>query len=168
TLSYTYPLIYKYTDPVRGEVRQPVITVPAIVLTVQPDVVLAGINTSRQEFIKVQLQTFGKTGKQSGKIIFKNGNSQSSFPFSQIMEKDKYYTFSFEADKVYKGSSNAQINVSVQFDGDKQASSYGKTLRVINYDHIPTVHFLQDAGFQMIKEKIGITKSRIGYIRGAG
>ena len=167
-LSFKLPLQYKYTDPVRGEILQPVITVPQVVVNVQPQVILSGLVPAVPQRIAVQLQTFGRTGKQSGHIIFKNGAEALRFPFTVDMEKDKLYSFSYNADSVYHGRDNTYINVSVQFENGEDQEIYDQRLQVINYAHIPTVHFFEAAGFNLVKEPIRTSRSRIGYIRGAG
>lgn len=164
-LEIAIPRQYKYTDPVNGEIRQPLLLVPPLVLTVRPQVLLA---QKKDAQVQVELESFGKKGEQRGHFVFEIDGEKKRIFFQQEMEIGGRYGFSFPLSQVFRDKNNKNIKVTVELEDGNKVENFGSRLHLIQYDHIPVLHYFQQASFQLIGEEIKTTPSKLAYIRGAG
>lgn len=161
-ISYTRPVMYKYTDQVRGEIYQPLVIAPAVTATIADKAYVFSGNTAKT--IQVQLKSF--KAKSSGTIVpevpagWKAEPGEISFNLP-LKGQEKTVEFSI----IPGGSTNrGNLRFTVYSDGKR----FNRGAKVINYDHIPlqTMFPLSDARVERIDLKTGGKK--IAYIAGAG
>ncbi len=157
---------YKYTDPVKGEIFQPVYIMPAVNVTVNPKVV---INTpTKANLFEVGIlpnKSFAK-----GKYMLSGGSRCDTiypgFMWNDSLEKGKLKS-AVITNFDYKHT--ACLNsVLYKISNSKENLYSASTMNVINYDHIPTIAYTSPAEVKVIAANINVTKKRIGYIEGAG
>lgn len=171
-LSLKRPVQYKYTDPVKGEVYEPLVIVPELTVSLDPALLLTGVQNSVTALnnpeisikfeaqidqsdaeIKVQLED------QEGKIIQKDTILNLS--------KGKTYVFSLPLPSSNKTGTETYTAAVLWKIGNK-ANSFNKALKKISYGHIPVINYFYVDSTKVINEPI-ITKGKnIGYITGAG
>jgi LmbE family N-acetylglucosaminyl deacetylase len=159
------PLQYKYTDPVKGEIYQPVITIPSILVKISPAVLLTNVvpKIKPQVLVDYQVQTAAAAGNAS--LSFSNGFKRGMVINPRINETQ---SIGFPLDSILKIKKDSDLTVSVIFSSKTLNGSFGNYIRLINYDHIPTVHYLFQSKLKLIAEEVKVEGKRIGYIKGAG
>lgn len=150
-LFYEKSFKYKYTDPIKGEIYQPVTYIPALylepnqslvirksnqkpsvtlTLTANRNITLRSLKANDIELLSDTLLRLSKNEKKEFKVLLDDGITQFS---------------AFED--------------SIRFD------QYAK---VFSYDHIPSITYFKDAEVNCKYIKVNIGKKKIGYIEGAG
>ncbi len=165
---FVKPLLYKFTDPVKGELYQPVDIIPAVFINSSPSLLLFNSNKKNEtKFIEYSIQPNADL----------NGHSKFSHNLAGKEYKVFDSAFAFKAGEKFRVkvpvSGNSFANNSMaSYNGILQNDSLFEhqyfSLNKISYDHIPDiVYSYQDAG-KLIKLDLKTKGSRAGYIAGAG
>jgi hypothetical protein len=162
---FTKPIRYKYTDPVKGELYQPVSVLPKLELNYTGNVFLS-INNKPidvRTHIRSNLadaSAYTVTKQVSSKI----GNSNNPYIFNNTganKENNESSVFTFNGvDSDYSEEIKLQAG-----DGKNIFSQYKK---VIEYDHIPSIIYFHDATARLSKVDLKTEGNFVGYIPGAG
>ena len=164
---------YKYTDPIKGELYEPVVVIPPVIVSINPPVVLTNIKneekTSNQSVVNIQYKANITAPAVPVTINVNKGNNI-------ILTKDTIINFT--AGSVYNlkmpltttaGQLNGEnINVDVFAGINGKKTLYTHYLRSIQYDHIPHVHYFYRDNVKAINEEVKTVGKNIGYIVGAG
>ncbi|HIB48645.1 MAG TPA: PIG-L family deacetylase [Flavobacteriaceae bacterium] len=161
-LKVTRDVVYKFTDPVKGEVYQPLEVLPAVSSSIPEKVLIFSSEEARQVPVIV---TAGRDNI-TGSVTLQHPNgwivnpSQGVF---NIAEKGQSQTLTFTVTPP-KNQSEGTLTSLVQM-GDQY---FDKELITIDYDHIPYQRVLLPSEAKIVR--IGIEKKgeNIGYIEGAG
>jgi len=162
TIPFSRPVVYKFTDPVRGEVYRPLEITPPVIASLQNSRLLY---TSQQaQSLELKLKAF--TANAAGELRLKVPEGWSvqpqSFPFDFKNEAEEK-SFRFQIVPSEKAVSGRLI-ADIKLDG----TSWSKSLRSIQYDHIPSTTWFPDATAQLIRLNVKKAGNRIGYLPGAG
>jgi LmbE family N-acetylglucosaminyl deacetylase len=162
---FVKPIQYKHTDPVKGELYQPLTILPKIEVNYNGNGFLS-LNNKPVEIgthVKSNLSLptdYIITKKSSAKIT----NSNNPFIFkstSSALVKNETSTFRFVGvDSDYVEEIKLQAT-----DGSDIYHQYKKS---IEYDHIPSIVYFHDATAKLSKIDLKIEGSTVGYIAGAG
>ena len=162
---FTKPLRYKFTDPVKGELYQPVTILPIAELNYNSNVFLA-INNKPVEIgthIKSNLpaaSNYTVTKQTTSKI--KNSNNPFSFKSSADNKvNNESSTFSFSG---VEGDFVEEIKLQAT-DGSNMLHQYKRN---IEYDHIPSIVYFHEATAKLSKIDLKTEGNYVGYIPGAG
>ncbi len=156
---------YRYIDPVRGDLYEPIPVLPKIEVNYDKDNYIS-LNSQKVQSTVHLKSNFGSlpinTGviqKYSDSWIKTSNNAQ---PVSMPMyEKNVSSTFNPQSKS---SNSTEEIYASVK-NGNDIYDSYTKT---ISYDHIPTITYFPKAKANLLKLDIKVVGKKIGYIVGAG
>ncbi|HEX8516835.1 MAG TPA: PIG-L family deacetylase [Bacteroidia bacterium] len=156
------PLVYKSTDPVKGEIYRPFeILPPATVNIPEKSFVFTGTE-ARTIYLTVKANAANISGTlnvkatEGWKITVKNpGFTLSNKGDEAVIEA------SIAADPTAK---NGRLQASLDVNG----ASYNKSLQRIEYDHIPYQFILSDAVSKLVNIDLKKGGNNIGYILGAG
>lgn len=168
------PVQYKYVDPVRGEVYQPLNVIPPVVVSLNKDVVLTNVDVLGK----------GKQTASSLLLQYKFNFSAAALPVTiRIMDGEKalfakdtmlqaeagsVYTFPVNLQRIAGAIMPARIAAEVEYtlNGKKQALTH--YLKTIKYDHIPSINYLYKDQVTLVNEKVNTVPKKVGYIVGAG
>jgi len=155
-------VVYKYEDPVHGEVYQPFEVVPPVFVELGSTVYV--FDTDRPQTVEVAV----KAGREkvSGAIALNHPKGWSVSPKSQQFElefKGQEQVFNFVLSPPEQ-QTEGSISPVASVDG----GSYDDELEVINYPHIPEQHILRDASAKVARLNIATAGEKIGYIMGLG
>ncbi len=166
--SFNIPIVYKYTDPVKGELYEPVQFVSPVFINVSPNLLIFS-NDKKTEKKTVQFEV------QSNLPL----NEKVQF-YSTIDKKRKViYDSILNIKKTIKGNivatlnGNDYANNSVTSVGGELAAAsmyehqYG-SLKKISYDHIPDIFYNYQDRVKVLKMDLKTEGSNAGYIAGAG
>ncbi len=155
------PVQYKFTDPVKGEVYQPVVVLPKLEVQFDKEnyVSLNGSNSNGNYIIKsnfrnnnakylIQAKTSG-AWKISNDSVYHEGSSSSIGTTYNPLNK----------------SNNLSDKISLTA---KNHTTYPGFTKTISYDHIPTITYYPAATAHLVNLDLKTKGKKIGYIAGAG
>ncbi|MET0464850.1 MAG: PIG-L family deacetylase [Chitinophagaceae bacterium] len=155
------PVKYKFTDPVKGELYEPLVIVPKMLVSVDPPTV---IRTAKETpAFSVTLKANKRIGAANDARIELEAKTKPAVLRTGLPLLEKDYVVGYEA-KVQDTISSDYRGVSVVSGTDV----YNQCLRSIHYDHIPFIAYYKAAVLQTSFVDLKIVNKRIGYIVGAG
>ena len=162
------PIRYKYTDPVKGEIYQPVQLIYPVNINSAPSMLIFkndDVNVERNIHFTLQANM-----PVNGQVQFKyNNNSKSVTVFDSVLHmkrgERKFVDVAINSDAIAKNSKD--------FYGGKLSSRIFHqdqfySLHKINYDHIPEINYNYYDQVPVLKIDLKIAGSLVGYIAGAG
>lgn len=162
TIPFTRDIIFKFNDPVTGEVYRPLEVLPEVTSTL-PEKVLIFAN-SESKTISVSV----RAGEEniSGSIALEHPEGWTIFPAQQDFHLDrKGQTKTFKFEVTPPSIQNEGILKAVAtYEGNR----FDKELVTIDYDHIPYQNVLLPSEAKIVRLDIKKIGQHIGYINGAG
>jgi len=162
---FTKPVRYKYTDPVKGELYQPVTILPKVELNYSGDVFLAinnkpvDVGTSVRSNLPVATD-YTVLKQTSSKI----NNSNNPFTFrASAANKVNSETSAFTLN-----GQNTDYVEEIKLQAGDGKNIYGQYRKIIEYDHIPSIVYFHDATAKLSKIDLKTAGNLVGYIPGAG
>jgi hypothetical protein len=162
-IAFSVPVLYKATDPVRGEVYRPVEVTPAVSLSFDqqvmlfPDVSTREINITVRNLIAEKVSGTLRLEAPAGWLV-----SPAEINVS-LLSRDDHQRI---AVKISPSANAGEANLNAKFFmGDKIVQS---GLENIDYQHIPAQTLQPPAQLRMVRSDVKIFGKRIGYIPGAG
>ncbi|SDX24871.1 N-acetylglucosaminyl deacetylase, LmbE family [Lutibacter oricola] len=161
-IPFTKEVVYKYNDPVKGEVYKPFEILPEVSASFEEKVYIFSNDDAQKISIKVKSQK----KDLKGKLIFCLPNDWKVVPESysiEIADKGDEQSFDFEVFPPKK-QSEGLISPIVEVDG----KSYTSELVEIDYNHIPFQSVVMPSEAKVVRLNIDKKGQLIGYIHGAG
>ncbi|NND63796.1 MAG: LmbE family protein, partial [Flavobacteriaceae bacterium] len=161
-MSVTRNIVYKFNDPVMGEVYRPLEVLPEVTASIAEKVLIFSNDKSRQIPVEVTAGRENITGTVN--LIHPKGwvVSPATHTFS-LGAKGSTQTLTFTVTPP-NNQSEGYLKPYVQI-GDKY---FGKELVTIDYDHIPYQSVLLPSQAKVVRIPIEKKGELIGYIEGAG
>ena len=158
----TRGLIYKYTDPVKGEVYRPFEILPPACVNI-PEKVFVFSDTNSKT---IQLTVKANAANTNGVLILKSSEGWN------VSIKNPGFKLQAKGDETIieavitrnKGARDGNLQASLEIDNLR----YTKSIKRIEYDHIPYQFILSDAEAGLINVDLKKSGTAIGYIPGAG
>ncbi|MGB4974518.1 MAG: LmbE family protein, partial [Cyclobacteriaceae bacterium] len=162
-LSYNAPLIYKWTDPVKGELWRPVEVVPAMSLNLSESVVVFSDATPKSVSV---LAKSNSDQKLIGDILLDLPKGWRSEPAKQpfgLSNRGDEETISF---KVFP--SDEETTSTLKAKAIVGGQTLDQSMQIIAYDHFPIQTLLPPAEAKLVRIDLKKAGAVIGYIEGAG
>ena len=161
-INFEKDVIYKYNDPVKGEVYQPFQILPYAVSQIaskvvifnddQPKEIPVKIKGYRDEisgFVELNVPEGWKVSPEQIDFQLKNKGEELDVMFTVIPTKDQS-----------EGYMKPQVTI--------EGKEYDKSIVEINYDHIPKQSVLLPAESKVVRLNLDKKGESIAYIKGAG
>jgi LmbE family N-acetylglucosaminyl deacetylase len=156
------PVVYKYTDQVRGEIYQPLVIAPPVTATILDKSFIFNGNEPKQ--ISLMLRSFkdNATGVVQPKVPagWKVAPEKIDFTLGRKGEEQGVTFVVTPAGTTADGV----FGVSVVVEG----KTYQQGLHIIDYEHIPVQTLFPLAQAKVSRVDLKFAGKRIGYIAGAG
>lgn len=156
----TVPLVYKFNDPIDGEVKQPFTIVPEVDLSLSKELVFLVAGADPTTIVTVNF----RNEVLEGSLEFEGLNA-NQFQVLKVEDfpllKQRKYTVSF-----LQGQSGRQ-SISARYK-TTSGQVFDQVVHRISYAHIPNLTYFSPAQIQLVQEAWKISDARIGYIKGAG
>lgn len=157
------PMIYKWVDPVKGELWRPFEIVPPVSVNLSEDVLVFGTPESKQVTLLVT--------SSSDKAI--DGTLKLHLPEGwraepDVLALDLPGRGAEQSGTVTVYPSATEYNGSIKAVATVDGRAYDQSLQVISYDHFPIQTLLPPAEAKAVRIDLRKHGERIGYIRGAG
>lgn len=161
-IDVTRPIVYKYTDPVKGEVYQPLVVAPPVTATMTEKSFVFNNNTAKK--IAVQLKSF--KANINGVITPQVPKGWKVIPERvdfNILQKGEEQNLEFTVTPngdVAGGTLAMAVTVA--------GKTYNLGLKVVGYDHIPKQTLFPFAEARVERVDLKFSGRKIGYVAGAG
>lgn len=162
-LSFRRPLLFKWVDPVKGELSRPFEIVPPVFINPVDKVMIFNSADSRTLSVIVK-STVDRIAEGKLKLKLPEGwrSEPQSIDFKLNKRDDeevKSFTV-FPSANAFEGT----ITPYIEMDG----KSFDRSLRIIAYDHIPTQTLMSRSDVQVAKLDLKKEGALVAYIKGAG
>jgi LmbE family N-acetylglucosaminyl deacetylase len=162
TLTYTVPVMFRWTDPVHGEQVRDVDVVPPV--TVKLGSTLYLYPDAKPRPVTVWIHTFGPAAGKVSLLVPKGWKSEpESSPFT-FAKSDQESRATFTVTPPTAAATGAILALATLADGKQ----FSEGLIEIAYSHIPHQRVLGDASAKVVRADIGRRGERVGYILGSG
>ncbi|WP_341836067.1 PIG-L family deacetylase [Chitinophaga pollutisoli] len=165
TIPLQRPFIYKFTDPVKGEVYSPLVIAPPVVAHLQNQVYIYTQAEPQAVPVKIRAMQPGVSGKVKLRLPQGFTADQPAIAFSLKEKGDETeVVFQVKPLKVNGRQLTDTMSVAVEFNGKE----YTNSMTVIAYDHIPAITLFPPAEARLVTLNLQYNGRNIGYIPGAG
>lgn len=153
-------LVYKFNDPIDGEVKQPFVIVPEVDLTVSKENVflVSGADPTITVTVNFRDQYL------EGELDFE-GLEISQYRILSVED------LSLQKRRVYKvgflPNGEGKKTVTARFTSPN-GKSFNQLTKTISYKHVPNLTYFSPASFNLIQTDWKLSAEKIGYIPGAG
>ncbi len=161
--NYSTPVFYNFTDPVDGEIYQPVEVVPSVTIHFeQPMLLFKDLNKK-----DISVSITAQTDIPKGEIAFETENgwkiTPAKFDFP-LLKKGEVSSFTVGLSPS-ESSTISNLKAKVVLNGNE----YNNSMYRINYKHIPEQVYFPEAKAKLVYVDIGKTSvTKIGYLPGSG
>ncbi|MFC5285319.1 PIG-L family deacetylase [Pedobacter alpinus] len=161
-LNFERPIVYKYTDQVRGEIYQPLAIAPPVTVNINTKAFV--FNNDKPKTISIKLKAFKANAKGNLSVSIPKGwKITPEMVAFNLKNKDEEQTIVFSLG-ANKDAVNGVLKANVLMDG----KTFNEGIRTIDYEHIPTITYFPKAEAKLVKLDLKSTVKNIGYIVGAG
>lgn len=165
----TMPVMYKHTDPVRGELYQPLEIVPALLVYFVPGTILDNLQPVFHPALKLTVVAMTNIHASLGISLTSQKQTMLISKGDVSLERDKSYQYEIPYNEQFmKNQRGGAFDVSVLLNEGNVSSTYSAGLKEIDYPHIPFIHYFHGTSTTVIGEPVKVRGKRIGYITGAG
>ncbi|HEY8780258.1 MAG TPA: PIG-L family deacetylase [Mucilaginibacter sp.] len=161
-IRYERRIVYKYTDPVRGEVYQPLEITPPVTANIENKNYI--FNGTRVQQVQVKLKSFTKSsGSISIKPIAGWKIIPAKFDFTD-KNKSEEWSVNFTVSPTDSKPKTSVLEAVVDVNGKQ----FSMGIREIKYNHIPTIVLFPPSEAKLLDVDMKIAGKKIGYVPGAG
>lgn len=161
-MRYDVPVVYQKTDPILGEIYQPLSITPPVYISLDQKVYLFDGNTHKK--VKVNIKSASENCAGVVKLQLPTGWRAEPFSLPiNIRTKGAEQNIQFELippDYANEGEITAVVTM--------KGNDYNQSLNVVSYPHIPTQISFSKAEAKVVRVDIQKNGKLIGYIKGAG
>ena len=161
-ISLKAPLVYKWTDPVKGELLRPFEIVPPVFINLNKPVYLFKDQQSQEVSVLIKSSTDALVGSITLELPVGWKSIPQFIPF-ELKKRNEELRVSFQ---VTPGKE--EIKSSIKAVAEISGKLYENSLQLIQYDHIPTQTLMPKAEEEAARINLKKEGGVIGYIRGAG
>ncbi|RFZ92176.1 PIG-L family deacetylase [Mucilaginibacter conchicola] len=161
-LTYFRKVMYKYVDPARGEIYQPLEITPPVTANLAEKLYV--FNNTQPQTVQLKLKSFtNSTGSISLKQVAGWKISPAKIDFSNKHKGDEW-TATFSIAPTDSKTNVAQLQADVNVNG----KTFSQGILDIRYNHIPAITIFPPAEAKLVSIDLKTAGKKIGYIAGAG
>lgn len=166
-LSFTKPVTYKYTDPVKGEIYQPLVIVPPVSVYTQPDLVLFKGDTTSAKAVSLLAVSNKAAVYKKAKVTLLSNHQFTVHDTATVFAKGESKTYNLMLPRKQAPSSMGLAHPMLYF--DTATTAYYLSRAVILYDHIPMINYFYSDPVKILNlDNLKTAGKNIGYVPGAG
>jgi LmbE family N-acetylglucosaminyl deacetylase len=166
--SFNIPIMYKYTDPVKGELYEPVQIVSPVFINAFPNLLI--FSTDKKNEKKTVQYTIQSNIVLNEKVKFYSTiNKESKLIFDSTLFISK--TAKGNIANTLNGNdfvNNSTTSVGGELTAASMFEHQYTSLKKISYDHIPDIFYNYQDRIKVLKIDLKTAGSKAGYIVGAG
>jgi LmbE family N-acetylglucosaminyl deacetylase len=155
-------VVYKYSDPAKGELYRPFELLPPAIVNISEKVFVFGSSDPKQIQLTIKANVANVKGNLQVKVPAGWTVNVKGSDFT--LEKKGDETIVEAAIVPGKDAQAGNLKVMLNIDG----KTYNKSIRRMDYDHIPPQFILSDAESRLVRVDLKKAGTAVGYIPGAG
>lgn len=163
SLTIQRPLIYKWVDPVKGELWRPLEIVPPVSVNLSDNVLVFGTGDPKQLGIVVK-SAIDKP--LTGLLQLRLPQGWRAEPSTVAIDLSGRGAEQSAMVTIHPSSTEYSGNITAE--AKLNGKTYGKSLETIAYEHFPVQTLLPPAEIKAVRINLHKEGALIGYIRGAG
>jgi LmbE family N-acetylglucosaminyl deacetylase len=156
---FTRPVRFKFTDPVKGELYEPLTVLPPVTGRFDPDLLI--FTSGSEKNFDIITKTQGTGNIQPAISLSSTTDNVSTRKLGNFF----HTTYTYAAHPLKKESGVFFSNLIFDRNGRAEPA---KELKTISYDHIPRIDYFFNSKLKFVVADLRIEGKRIGYIEGAG
>ncbi|MBD1385545.1 PIG-L family deacetylase [Mucilaginibacter rigui] len=161
-IAYERRLIFKYVDPARGEIYQPLEIAPPVTANIAEKVYI--YNNTQPQTVQVKLKSFtNASGSISIKPVAGWKISPEKIDFTGKNKGDEW-TVAFNVTPTSNKPNTSNLEVIATANG----KAFSQGLLNIKYNHVPAITIFPPAQAKLVNIDLKTAGKKIGYIAGAG
>lgn len=152
------PLVYKWNDPVKGELYRPFVIAPKVTANVKQPSYL--FSCDKEQLVEITLKSHSDNQKGFITIASKNGweiNYNGQYNLAKKGDEVKILAIV----KPKENPMNGPIEITIN-------GKNAQAINTITYDHIPTQVWFPKSEINLVYIDVKTKSKKIGYITGAG
>jgi LmbE family N-acetylglucosaminyl deacetylase len=159
------PAVYRYADPVRGDIQRPLVVAPAVSVTLSRDVELARAGVAFERAFEVTLRSsLAQPCSLSVHLILPAGMTAVTPPMTVVLDPGATRVVTFTA----RGTLPAGV-YDVRAEATDGHTTYARGYLPIEYEHITPERMYRDAVVHIHSVDVRMANiGRIGYVQGVG
>lgn len=174
--TFSKPVQYKHTDPVNGEIYQPLSVTPALTLVESPKFVFTKLNKEKPASIKMAVTAMSQFKNEragfyqyeydkAGKLLKNEARADDTL----TLAKNTGRTYYLNTEDILKKTKDKDLRFMVELRRPAYKERYQSyTIRKIDYPHIPSITYFYLNKVKLIDQPIVTVGKKIGFIPGAG
>ncbi len=164
---FSKPVKFKYTDPVRGELYQPFIVIPPLLVTASPSLFIQKAGSPNKDKIIITAKANKTiTATNTSVNLQVEGGKTATQTASLNSRKGATAQYEFRVPIFNNKKEAAQAIPFLKIDTAKKA--YNLAQSSISYEHIPNINYFYTDAVKLLAPDIKTAGKKIGYITGAG
>ncbi len=160
-VNFEKPVKYKFTDPVKGELYEPVTVLPAFDASPAEELVVFKIGSKD----KVKQSVIIRANKNLNEAKLYSGDAMIAGTDKTSISKGQVVEIALPQNYPAQKDSSKLIETNFYY---KPGAEIAKSKQQIKYDHIPFINYFKNAESKTLTLKIETYNKKIGYIVGAG
>ncbi|MFD0763406.1 PIG-L family deacetylase [Mucilaginibacter lutimaris] len=161
-LIYSRKVMYKYVDPARGEIYQPLEITPPVTANIAEKVY--AFNNTQPQTVQIKLKSFNNaSGSISLKPLAGWKISPAKIDYADKKKGDEW-TVAFTVSPTDSKTNTAILQAEVTANG----KTFSQGLLDIRYNHVPAITIFPPAQAKLVNIDLKTAGKKIGYIAGAG
>ncbi|MBX3253630.1 MAG: PIG-L family deacetylase [Chitinophagaceae bacterium] len=171
---FSKPVRYKHTDPVNGEIYQPLVVVPALSLSESPRFVFTHLNKKAPAPVKLGVTALSDI--KNARAEYYQYEYKGDELIKQAVETDNNFSlpkggvtsYTLNTQQILKNTREKHLMFFSNLTAKYKERYQSYTIRRIEYPHIPSISYLYLNKVKVIDDEIITAGKKIGYINGAG
>ena len=159
------PFIYKYTDPVKGEIYRPLVIAPPVIASLSNQVFVFTKAEPQAVPVKVHSMKSNVSGNVSLQLPAGFKADKASIPYKLSGKGDETEVV-FHVSPVKVNGQNIVDTMTVAVSSNDKEYTYSMT--TIEYDYIPSITIFPQASARLVTVNLKYNGRKLGYIPGAG
>jgi hypothetical protein len=161
-ITYERPIQFKYVDPARGEIYQPLEIAPPVTANIAEKVYI--YNNAQPQTVQVKLKSFtNASGSISIKPVAGWKISPEKIDFTDKAKGDEWaVAFNITPTNNKPNTSNLEVIATAN------GKAFSQGLLNIKYNHVPAITIFPPAQAKLVNIDLKTAGKKIGYLAGAG
>ena len=169
-VNFSKPVSYKSTDPVKGELFQPLYVVPPVSVNTSPGVLLFRKDSRDVRQFQLSTTAYSGIGAAEAFLSYRYGNAServrdTAFAYSRGQARTVNLPLSGEK---MGAVSKDRLLAGVEYRSKSLDQANYLALAQVDYDHIPSIRYFYPDGVTLLNIPLQVRGRRVGYIKGAG
>ena len=159
------PVQYKYTDPVKGELYQPLVVVPPVLITPARNLLISF--DQKPQSVNYEIRAMKDVRAPELVLYDPPGWKSTSASIARLdsLKKGTVEDFTVQLTPI---DNRKKGKVSLTASAKVNQEYYTSLRKQIRYDHIPTIDYFRGNAVQLVRMDLKIVGKKVAFIEGAG